>query len=205
MRFALFLTLTLTFALAGGAHAAGTDRLKSFMTDTQSARGEFTQRIFDRNGKLTQESRGTIAFARPGKFRWTYEKPYQQIIVGDGTRVWIFDSDLNQVTVKKLGAALGSTPAALLAGDNDAMKAFALTDEGAREGLEWVQAVPRQKDTSFERIRLGFSAAGLEAMDLFDSFGQRTQLRFSRLARNPAIEAATFTFTPPAGADVINQ
>lgn len=191
--------------IAGTAHAASLDRLNSFMTDTQAARGEFTQKIFDRNGKLVQESRGTLAFARPGKFRWTYEKPYQQLIVGDGSRVWIFDNDLNQVTVRKIGTALGSTPAALLSGDNDAMKSFTLTDEGVRDGLEWVQAVPRQKDTSFERIRMGFSANGLEAMDLYDGFGQRTQLRFTRLARNPAIDPGAFTFTPPAGADVVQQ
>ena len=185
--------------------AASLDRLNAFVTSVQTARGEFTQKLFDRNGKLTQESRGTLDFSRPGKFRWTYSKPYSQIIVGDGAKVWIYDPDLNQVTVRKLDAALGSTPAALLAGDNNALKSFALKDDGERDGLEWVEAQPRQKDTSFERIRMGFSASGLEAMELTDSFGQRTQLRFTGLARNPNIDASLFRFTPPKGADVVGE
>ncbi len=197
--------LLLAWLMSAPAMAAGTDRLNAFMTDTRSAKSEFSQRIIDRNGKLTQESRGTLEFARPGKFRWNYVKPYSQVIVGDGTKVWIHDPDLNQVSIRKIDAALGATPAALLSGNNDALKAFDLKDEGVRDGLEWVLATPKKKDGNFERIRIGLSAEGVVAMELTDAFGQQTLLRFHAMERNPRIDPATFRFTPPKGADVIGD
>jgi outer membrane lipoprotein carrier protein len=187
------------------AHASGIERLNQFMTTTVTATGEFEQRVLNRERKLIQESRGTLAFARPGKFRWTYSKPYPQIIVGDGARVWVYDQDLNQVTVRKIGQALGATPAALLAGSNEALKAFELKDDGTRDGLEWVEAIPRDKESGFERIRLGFGFSGIERMELVDAFGQTTELRFSGLQRNPRVDPALFTFSPPKGADVVGD
>lgn len=175
------------------------------MKQTQSARGEFEQRILNRDGKTLQQSSGALAFQRPGRFRWSYAKPYEQLIVGDGARVWIYDKDLAQVTVRKLDQALGATPAALLAGSNDALAAFVLKDDGTRDGLEWVEATPRDKESSFERIRMGFGGQGLERMELSDSFGQRTLLRFVGLQSNPKLDASQFTFTPPKGADVIGD
>jgi outer membrane lipoprotein carrier protein len=195
----------LVVALSSPAFPAALDRLNQFMTGTQSASGEFEQKIYNRDRKLVQESRGSLAFARPGKFRWTYIKPYSQLIVGDGTRVWVYDEDLNQVTVRKLGEALGSTPAALLAGSNDVLKAFALSDKGTKDGLEWVEAVPRDKETNFERIRMGFSANGIERMELVDTFGQTTYLAFRGLQRNPRIDPGQFRFSPPKGADVVGE
>jgi outer membrane lipoprotein carrier protein len=203
-----FAALCVLCAFAVGAlpaHAGAIDRLDQFMKQTQSARGEFEQRIVNRDKKVVQQSSGSLAFQRPGKFRWSYVKPYEQLIVGDGARVWIFDKDLNQVTVRKLDQALGATPAALLAGSNDALNAFVLKDDGAREGLEWVEATPRDKESTFERIRMGFSAQGLERMELSDSFGQTTLLRFVGLQSNPKLDAGMFTFTPPQGADVIGD
>lgn len=204
-RLKAFLAVLALVALAPLAQAQGIERLNAFLSGVQSARADFTQRLIDRTGKVTQESRGTLEFSRPGKFRWAYTKPYAQVIVGDGERVWIHDPDLNQVTVRKLDVALGSTPAALLAGNNEALKAFTLTDEGAKDGLAWVAAVPRGKESSFERIRIGFSAEGLAAMELSDALGQRTSLRFSGFTRNPRLDAASFRFTPPEGADVIGD
>lgn len=192
--------------IAVPANAAGLDRLNQFLSGTQTAKGEFEQRIYDRSRKLVQESRGTLAFARPGKFHWKYVKPYAQLIVGDGTRVWIYDEDLNQVTVRKLDIALGSTPAALLAGNNaEINRAFVLKDEGSRDGLEWVEAIPREKESNFERIRMGFGANGPARMVLLDAFGQTTELRFVNLERNPKLDAGQFEFTPPKGADVIGD
>ncbi len=187
------------------ARATGLERFSQFINSTQSARGEFEQNIVDKRGKLVQESRGSLAFSRPGKFRWTYVKPYAQLIVGDGSKVWIYDPDLQQVSIKRMGQALTSTPAALLAGNNDAMRAFQITDQGGKEGLEWVEAVPREKEGGFERVRMGFGADGLEAMELFDSFGQHTVLRFTSFVRNPKLDASLFRFTPPKGADVIGE
>lgn len=200
-----FVIAGLMTALSSLAQAGGIDRLNAFMTGTQSARSEFTQRIVDKTGKVVQESRGTFEFARPGKFRWNYVKPYAQVIVGDGAKVWVHDPDLNQVTVRKLGNALGATPAALLAGNNEAMKSFDLKDEGEKDGLDWVLAVPRDKEGGFDRIRLGFSAKGIEAMELTDSFGRLTRLQFVGMQQNPRLDASTFQFTPPKGADVIGE
>jgi outer membrane lipoprotein carrier protein len=187
------------------AWGSSQERFSEFMTGTLTARGEFEQKIFDSNRRLLQESRGVLAFSRPGKFRWTYVKPYAQLIVGDGSRVWIYDEDLKQVTVKKLDQALGSTPAALLAGNNEAMRAFRLSDKGSKDGLEWLEALPRDKEGNFERIRMGFDPSGLQVMELVDGFGQTTVLRFKALERNPKLDSALFRFSPPKGADVIGD
>jgi len=201
MRFALILLLF----VSSFAQAAAIDRFKAFLSGTKSARGEFEQKVHDRSGKVTQESKGSFVFQRPGLFRWVYAKPVDQVIVGDGERVWIHDRDLNQVTVRKLTRALGSTPAALLAGSADVEKAFALSEAGAKDGLEWLEAKPKEAEAGFERVRMGFDANGIRAMELFDHFGQTTQLRFLNLARNPKVEASEFRFQPPKGADVLGE
>ncbi|HET7200044.1 MAG TPA: outer membrane lipoprotein chaperone LolA [Burkholderiales bacterium] len=185
--------------------ASSLERFSEFITGTLTARGEFEQKIFDHDRKLLQESRGVLAFSRPGKFRWTYVKPYAQLIVGDGSKIWIYDEDLKQVTVKKLDQALGSTPAALLAGNNEAMRAFKLSDEGTRDGFEWVEALPRDKEGNFEKIRMGFGSSGLRVMELVDNFGQTTVLKFNSLERNPRLDPGLFRFAPPKGADVIGD
>jgi outer membrane lipoprotein carrier protein len=187
------------------AAASSLDRFSEFLNATLTAKGEFEQKIFDQNRKLVQESRGTLAFSRPGKFRWTYVSPYAQLIVGDGARVWVYDKDLNQVTVRKLDQALGSTPAALLAGNNEAMSAFRISDRGEKDGLEWLEALPRSKEGNFERVRMGFGSSGLQVMEFFDSFGQTTVLRFTSFQRNPKLDAGQFRFAPPRGADVIGD
>lgn len=188
---------------AEAAIGSGLDALHSFIAATDSAQGKFVQKVYDRKHKLTQEASGTLAFSRPGKFRWTYAKPYAQLIVGDGAKVWVYDQDLNQVTVRQLDHALGSTPAALLAGSNEIERAFSLSDLGEKEGLEWVEARPREKESNFESIRMGFGSSGLEVMELADGFGQTTVLKFTGLRRNPALDPDLFRFVPPKGADVI--
>jgi outer membrane lipoprotein carrier protein len=188
------------------AQASSLEHFKSFVSGTQSARASFDQKVFDKGGRLTQEARGSFVFQRPGRFRWVYEKPADQVIVGDGERVWIYDRELNQVTVRKLSAALGSTPAALLSGSADVAKAFELSDAGSRDGLDWLQAVPRDRDAGFERMRIGFGPGGrLQAMELVDHFGQTTRLRFSALERNPKVDPAEFRFDPPKRADVLGE
>ncbi len=191
-------------ALPMVAQAGAIERLKTFVSTTRSAQADFTQTVTNNGGARIQSASGTMQFVRPGKFRWNYQKPYEQLIVGDGTRFWIYDVDLNQVSVKKLDAALGSSPAALLAGNNDIERAFALKDAGERDGLEWLEAVPKANDTSFERIRMGFNAQSeLVAMELRDNFGQQTVLRFSNMKRNPPLSPQLFHFVPPKGADVL--
>ena len=197
--FASFLVLFLS-----NSNAASVERFQSFLRTTQAARADFQQKVFDKSGKLVQESKGSFSFLRPGRFRWTYVKP-PQLIVGDGERVWIHDADLNQVTVRRASRVLGATPAALLAGASDLEKSFELVDAGAKDGLEWMEAKPREKESGFERIRLGLSATGVEAMELVDHFGQTTLLRFTNMVRNPQFDAGTFRFTPPKGVDVLGE
>jgi outer membrane lipoprotein carrier protein len=197
--FALFLLFSFQ-----NANAASIDRFQSYLRTTQAGRGDFEQKVFDKTGKLVQESRGSFSFLRPGRFRWTYVKP-QQVIVGDGERVWIHDADLNQVTVRRVSRVLGATPAALLAGSSDIDQAFELKELGERDGLEWLEAKPREKEAGFERMRLGMATSGVAAMELVDHFGQTTVLRFSNVVRNPQLDAGTFHFTPPKGADVLGE
>lgn len=199
-----FLVLFLAFVFSS-AQADALDRFRSFLRDTKSGRADFEQKVVGREGRVTQESKGSFVFVRPGRFRWTYDKPVDQLIVGDGERVWIYDRELNQVTVRKISRALGSTPAALLSGASDVEKAFALSDAGAREGVEWLEAKPREPEAGFDRIRMGFSAKGLEAMELVDNFGQTTRLRFLNLQRNPKIDPAELRFEPPKGADILGE
>jgi len=198
--------LLVAFAFAcSPAHAASIDMLKSFLQNTATGKARFAQIIVDKNMKQVQQGTGTMHFARPGRFRWEYEKPYEQLIVGDGTRLWIYDKDLNQVSVRKLDAALGGSPAALLAGSNEIEKTYNLTNIGSQEGLDWLEAVPKSKENAFERIRLGFNNGSLEAMELRDQFGQVTVIKFAAFERNPKLSPDLFRFTPPKGADVITE
>lgn len=195
----------LFFLLPAAASAAGLEVLKGFLDQTTSARARFAQMVLDKDLKVLQQATGTMQFSRPGKFRWEYDKPYEQTIVGDGARLWVYDKDLNQVTVRKLDRALGASPAALLAGSNEIEKDYRLTSLGSQEGLDWLEALPRNRDTVFERIRLGFDKTGLAAMELRDQFGQVTVIKFADVERNPKLPVAAFTFTPPKGADVITE
>ena len=187
------------------AHGASIEMLKNLLQQTNSGKARFAQIVVDKNLKELQKATGTMQFVRPGRFRWEYDKPYEQTIVGDGAKLWIYDKDLNQVTVRKLDKALGGSPAALLAGSNEIEKAYDLTNLGPQEGLDWLEAIPKTKDTTFERVRLGFGKAGLEAMELRDQFAQTTVIKFANVERNPKISPDVFRFTPPKGADVITD
>ncbi len=201
MRFLLFLVL----AMASMANAGSIDSLRTFVHDTQTVRAQFSQTVLDRNGRSTSQASGVMAFSRPGKFRWTYDKPYAQLLVGDGAKLWIYDQDLNQVSVRKLDQALGSSPAALLAGNNEIERFFTLAEAGSGDGLEWLEATPKSNDTLFAAVRMGFTGATLKQMELKDSFGQTTIIRFEKLERNPKLPAGLFKFAPPKGADVIGE
>jgi outer membrane lipoprotein carrier protein len=197
--------LFLLLLISTTAFANGLDDFLAFNAATKTATARFEQQVLDRNGKVVERASGTFAFARPGKFRWTYEKPNVQVLVGDGTRLWIHDPDLNQVTVKHVDAAISSTPAALLAGRDDITSLFTLRDAGTADGLEWVEATPKSPDTGFERVRLGLAGKSLAAMELSDQLGGHTKLRFSDFKANVAIPPDTFRFVPPKGADVLED
>jgi outer membrane lipoprotein carrier protein len=192
-------------AVSLAADASAIVQLKAFVAGAKSGRAMFKQVVTSKGPRGTSESSGTFAFQRPGKFRWVYEKPYEQLLVGDGEKLWIYDRDLNQVIVRRLDAALGSSPAALLAGDNALERNFDLTDAGAHDGLEWVDAKPKTADTGFESVRIGFKDNQPRAMELRDTFGNVTVLTFGAFERNPALDPALFRFTPPQGADVVGE
>jgi outer membrane lipoprotein carrier protein len=195
----------LALAIAVPALASGLDDFLAFNASANTATARFEQQVLDRNGKVVERASGTFAFARPGKFRWTYEKPNKQLLVGDGQKLWIYDPDLAQVTVKRIDQAISSTPAALLAGKDDITRLFTLKDAGTADGLDWVEALPKAQDTGFERVRLGLQRRTLAAMELHDQLGGRTMLRFSDLKANAPVAADTFRFTPPKGADVLED
>lgn len=146
-----------------------------------------------------------MSFIRPGRFRWEYTRPYSQLIVGDGKRLWSYDRELNQVVVKPQAQALGSSPAALLAGDNSLEKNFTLSEAGISDELEWLDALPRSTESGFERIRIGFKSGLPQAMEVRDNFGQTTLLQFNNFERNPGLTADSFRFVPPKGADVVGE
>jgi len=199
-------TLLLTAALLVGAaaHADSVDTLRDFVRDAKSGRANFTQTVTSPDGAKKKTSSGSFEFIRPDRFRFAYSKPFEQLIVGDGHKVWLFDPDLNQVSVRKASQALGATPAALLAGDS-LDRDFTLQPQPDKDGLAWAQATPKARDGPFQFMRVGFRGKELAAVEIVDSFGQRSVLQFSNLASNVQLPAERFKFTPPAGAEVLEQ
>jgi outer membrane lipoprotein carrier protein len=194
----------LTAGFAPMADASGLEQLKTFLATTTSASGVFTQTVVAKSGRKPQQSAGIFAFQRPGKFRWSYEKPYPQLLVSDGKTFWSYDPELKQVAIKKLDSAFGSSPAALLAGQ-DLERNFLLKEGGTEAGVEFVEALPRSGDASFERVRIGFVANLPVSMEIHDAFGQVSLLQFTRFGANPVLPADLFHFKPPPGADVVKD
>lgn len=200
------LLLILSSLIPPWVEAAAIDSLKTFIQETRTVSANFSQALYDKSARILQESKGMMQFERPEKFRWTYEKPYEQLIVGDGTQVWFYDRDLNQVTIRQFNIAIGSSPAALLAGSSTIEDNFLLTELGLQNGIEWLEAIPKSKESIFEFIQMGFSPEGaLKIMALRDNFGQTTILTFSDLDKNPKLPADLFKFIPPDNADVISE
>lgn len=203
---ALLAALIAASAIVMDADAAALDQFKTFVASTKSARGEFSQQqVKASGGKAAVPSSGTFEFARPGKFIWLYQKPYDQLLQADGDKLYIYDKDLNQVTVKKLGDALGSSPAAILFGSNDLEKNFTLSEAGAKDGMEWLKAVPKNQDTTFEQITIGLRDGTPQAMELKDNFGSVSVLTFRKFEKNPAVGANHFKFVMPKGVDISQQ
>ncbi len=198
------LMIAALLAACTAAHADAVDTLRDFVRDVKSGQAAFTQTVTSADGKRKKLSSGDFEFARPNRFRFSYTKPFQQLIVADGQKVWIFDADLNQASSRKLTQALGATPAALLAGAS-LEPDFVLAAEASRDGLDWASATPRAKDGAFQSMHVGFRGRDLVAVEVVDSFGQRSRLDFARFNTNASVAAERFRFVPPAGADVIEQ
>ena len=198
------LALMLLAGATSAARADAVDTLREFVRDVKSGQAAFTQTVTSTDGARKKLSSGEFEFARPNRFRFNYTKPYTQLIVADGQKVWIFDADLNQASSRRIAQALGSTPAALLAGAALEPE-FALQAQPSAGGLDWVQATPAAKDGPFQRMRVGFKGKELAAVEITDSFGQLSRLEFSRFVPNTPVVAERYRFVPPAGADVIEQ
>jgi outer membrane lipoprotein carrier protein len=201
LRFAAALLAAVPFAAAAGA----VDAFLAFSAASRTATARFEQQVLDRTGKVVDRSSGTFAFSRPGRFRWAYDKPARTVIVADGKKLWIHDEDLNQVTVKAIDKALSATPAALLAGREDVTAVFTLSDAGSDAGIDWLEALPKERDSGFDRVRIGLRGGVPAAMVLHDSLGGRTVLQFPEFRAGARVDAGTFRFTPPRGADVLDE
>jgi outer membrane lipoprotein carrier protein len=204
--------MALIAAAAQGAWADGLTSLEAFMKGAQAGRADFTQTVTsppkDGQAARTKTSSGTFEYQRPGRFRFAYSKPFAQTIVADGKTLWLYDADLNQVTQRAQSQALGTTPAALLASAPDLQalrKDFTLESAPDQDGLQWVLATPKTKDGQLKSVRVGFQGEQLAALDILDSFGQRSLIRFSNVQSSASLPASTFEFKPPQGADVVRQ
>ena len=187
------------------AMADGVTSLRDFFNNTSTMRAQFSQVVNDNKGRKVQEVEGTMQLQRPNKFRWDYKKPYEQQIVSDGKQVFLFDTELQQVTIRDLSKTLGSSPAAMLAGGEAVEKNFNLKNATRKDGLIWVLAIPKDKESGFDRVLLGFKANKLRKMELYDSFNHITHITFDAVERNPVLQDSTFLFTPPKGVDVVGE
>ena len=185
--------------------ADGVTSLKEFFSNTSSMRARFHQEVDDNKGRKVQEVDGTMQLQRPDKFRWDYSKPYEQQIISDGKQVFLYDTELQQVTIRELSKALGSSPAAMLAGGEVVEKSFTLKNATRKDGLAWVLALPKDKDSGFDRVLLGFKAEKLRKMEMYDSFNHVTLITFDDVERNPTLQDATFLFITPKGVDVVGE
>jgi outer membrane lipoprotein carrier protein len=208
MRYGLLAVLAALLPAAAVADAAAdaraAARLEAALDSLSSLRAEFSQTVTDASGARTESAEGSVSLARPGRFRWDYRQP-AQLIVSDGTTVWLYDVDLAQVTVRPAADSLAGTPALLLSGQADLAGAFEISDGGEEGGLSWSRLRPKDADGDFTELRVGVTGRELRHMTLLDKLGQTTQLEFSRIERNPRFDADTFTFVPPPGVDVVGR
>lgn len=201
----VLLSLCLIAPSWGQSGADGTARLERFFKDVHTLRAHFEQQVYNAQSELVQNASGQVVIQRPGHFRWDYAKPYHQLIVADGKTLWVYDADLSQVTVKPLATLLKDTPALLLSSDASLKDTFRIKDLGTKEGLAWVELLPKTKASSFKQLRLAFDDKGPRMMELTDNFDQVTQLSFDHLALNPSVDPQVFRFEPPPGVDVIKE
>jgi outer membrane lipoprotein carrier protein len=202
MKKILFASLLMVAAAA--AQADSVDTLKEFVRDVKTGQADFSQTVTSPDGAKKKTSSGHFEFSRPNRFRFTYQKPFEQSIVADGQKVWIYDADLNQASSRQFTQALGATPAALLAGGS-LDKEFDLAPLPTKDGIEWAEATPKAKDGAFKSVRIGFRNKVLASVEVVDAFGQRSLLDFTKFVANEAIKPDAFVFTVPKGADLIEQ
>jgi len=206
MKLSLPLLFLGTALLAGNALAGGRDELKSFTSGLKGLDGQFTQQVYDAKGKLKETSSGRVALSAPRLFRWEYAKPYPQLIVADGKKVWVYDPDLQQVTVRDQGSEEQNSPLSALIDPAKLDQQFNVKESGNADGLQWLTLTPKSEgDASFQSARLGFGKGGLSRMEVLDAVGQNTKISFNGWKRNPAFASTTFKYTPAKGVDVVGD
>lgn len=199
----VIMTMLVSFSVSAADSA--TEKLNHFVKNVVTFKANFQQTVLDPQGNVMEQAEGQFALERPGKFRWDYKQPYPQHIVADGQKIWFYDVDLEQVTVKSQKEALADTPATLLSGNTLPEDKYLLTDMPSDDGMLWVELIPRDVETSFQTIALAFDKDGLRTMIMKDSFDQRTRLVFRQVEENPALAKDAFVFTPPVGVDVVGE
>ena len=211
-KFLTSLALLACAQFAQSAFAGGMESLENFVKTAKTGRADFTQVVTapgrDGQAARSKTSTGSFEFSRPARFRFDYKKPFEQTIVADGQTLWLYDVDLRQVTSRKQAQVLGSTPAALIASSPDLnalKKDFKLEASADRDGLQWVQATPKVKDGQLHSVKIGFKGNELAALDILDSFGQRSVISFSKMELNAGVLPDSFQFKPPQGVDVVKQ
>lgn len=202
---ATVLLLLPMIAFAADKAGDGFAQVDRFLGSLQGLQADFRQTLTDSKGQVTDRSSGMLSIRRPDRFRWDYREPHQQLIVADGTRIWLYDNDLQQVTVRRMDESLSATPAMLLSGAGNLADNFTVTETSQDAAAHWVMMQPKRNDTDFKWVRLGFSADTLKFMQLADKLGQITTLEFSNVEKNPPLDPSRFTFTVPPGADVIGD
>ena len=199
------LLLTVLSMASVSVSADGLAQLKNFMDEMKSFSGDFIQTVYDANSEPVQESTGVMTLKRPGLFYWKYLEPSPQLIVSNGEKIWVYDEDLAQVTIRQIDENLGTTPIMLLGGSAPLRDAFELKDLGTAEGVDWVELKPKKTESDFEAVYVGFTLNHLVAMELRDKFGQATQIKLSKTKFNQAIDESLFQFVAPEGVDVLGE
>jgi len=192
-------------ASAQAASPGGLQQLEGFLRKTSTLRAEFRQEIVSEEGKVIESAQGRFVLKRPGRFRWDYDLPYQRVVVADGQNLWLYEADLEQVTVRPLSRGLGETPAALLTGEPNVMERFEVVSSWSGEAVNWIKLRPRGAESDFDSVTIGFSGGNPVRFELHDRLGQHTRISFSALQPGAPVADSTFAFKPPAGADVIRE
>ena len=201
------LCVVVLVCLTPGVNAAapqpGSEQLTEFLTNVETMSARFSQTLLDEDLAVVEVSAGNFAISRPGRFRWDYTEPYEQLILADGDRLWIYDAELEQASVRTVDAVLATTPAMLLSGDTDISAGYEIVDRGLEDDVMWAELTPRTDEAEFVRLRLGFMGGEIRVMELFDRLGQTTRVEFFDVVRNPVLGDELFNFSPPDGVDVI--
>ena len=195
----------LLIASADAEELGAADQLAAFLDETVTLSAAFEQILLEVDGEPGEVSRGRFYLNRPGRFRWEYREPVEQLVVGDGTRLWMYDQDLEQVTVRALDEGLAGTPAMLLSGEGSLEESFRLGASYEEDGLSWIELMPLAEPAEFQGLRVGLADGLMRVMEVRDNLDQVSRIEFSDIARNTDLDEAMFRFEPPDGVDVIGQ